>query len=140
MGPLGAVTFPIDGRAVRVTGGPFHTMPDGAFGLCLEPRDPRAAEAALRLEVPDFGVPDATALRATLARLLAEMRARPEGRFHIGCRAGLGRTGTALGCLARMAGVPGDPVAWVRATYHPHAIETPEQEAFVRGFAPEADD
>jgi hypothetical protein len=41
-----------------------------------------------------------------------------------------------MACLAIMAGVvEGDPVAWLRAAYNPEAIETPEQEDFVRRFA-----
>ena len=135
MTPVGAVTLRIAGQDVRVTGGRFSALPDGAFGLCLDAGDSRAAEAALRLDIADFGVPDEAALRAVLARLLAEMRARPDGAFHIGCRAGLGRTGLVLACLARMTGVEGDVVAWVRAHYDPRAVETEAQEEFARRFA-----
>lgn len=131
---VGAVPLVVDGCSVRITGGPFCSMPAGAFGLCLEAQDPRASEATIFLDVPDFGVPDEAALRIALACLLAEMRARPDGTFHIGCRVGLGRTGTALACLARMTGVEGDPVAWVRAHYDPRAVETPAQEDFARRF------
>jgi hypothetical protein len=134
--PRGAVTLMVDGHRVRVTGGPFDTLPEGARGLCLEPRAARVAEAEWRLDVPDFGVPDPVALRAVLAQVLAAMRARPDAAYHIGCRAGLGRTGLALACLACISGaVQGDPVAWVRAHYHPGAVETPDQEAMARGFA-----
>lgn len=132
---VGVLTLPVQGRPVRITGGPFHAMPPGAFGLCLDIHDPRAGEAALLLAVPDFGVPDPQALRAVLTRLLAEMTAHPDRTYHIGCKAGLGRTGTAMACLARMAGVEGDAVAWVRARYDPRAVETAAQEAFVRDFA-----
>ena len=59
------------------------------------------------------------------------MRARPGDAFHVGCRAGLGRTGTALACLAAIAGID-DPIAWLRAHYDPRAVETPAQEALVR--------
>lgn len=132
----GAITLQVDGRPVRVTGGPFDALPEGAHGLCLEARSPRAAQARWRLDVPDFGVPDAAALHAVLSDMLAVMRARPGDGYHIGCKAGLGRSGLALACLAAMAGaVRGDPVAWLRAQYVPEAIETPAQEAFVRGFA-----
>ena len=135
MTPLvGAITLTLDGRPVRITGGPFSALPDGAFGLCLEARDPRAGEAMLRMDVPDFGVPDPAELRRVLDALLARMRARPEGAYHIGCKAGLGRTGTAMACLARLAGIPGDTAAWVRAHYDSRAIETPAQEDFVRRF------
>ena len=132
----GAITLPVDGRLVRITGGPFDALPDGARGLCLEADSARVAEAQWRLDVPDFGVPDAAALHAVLSAMLAAMRARPSDAYHIGCRAGLGRSGLALACLAVLAGaVQGDPVAWLRAAYVPEAIETPAQEDFVRGFA-----
>lgn len=131
--PRGAVALMLDGRAVRITGGPFDTMPPGARGLCLEPRAVRAAEAEWRLDIPDFGVPDPEALRAVLAAMLAAMRERPGDAYHIGCRAGLGRTGMALACLGAMTGVD-DPIRWVRATYDPEAVETPAQEAMVRRF------
>jgi protein-tyrosine phosphatase len=70
--------------------------------------------------------------------MLEAMRAAPKDAYHIGCKAGIGRTGTVMACLAIMAGaVEGDPVAWLRAAYLQGAIETPGQEAFVRGFARE---
>lgn len=135
MTPRGAVTLRLAGQDVRITGGPFDALPDAAAGLCLEARATRVAEARWRLDIPDFGVPDPAALRTVLAAMLAAMRAAPHGAYHIGCKAGLGRTGLALGCLARLAGIAGDPVAWVRAHYHAEAIETPAQEAFVRRFS-----
>jgi protein-tyrosine phosphatase len=128
--PRGAVTLMVDGRAVRITGGPFDTMPAGARGLCLEARAERVAEATWRLDVPDFGVPEDAALRAVLEAMLAAMRADPDGAYHVGCRAGLGRTGMALACLGAMTGVA-DPIGWVRATYDPGAVETTEQAALV---------
>ena len=124
--PRGAITLLVEGRPVRITGGPFDAMPAGARGLCLEARSARVAEAEWRLDVPDFGVPDAAALRAVLGEMLAAMRARPGDAYHIGCKAGLGRTGMALACLAAMCG-EADPVRWVRRHYHPEAVETPEQ-------------
>lgn len=135
--PRGAMVLAVDGAAIRVTGGPFDALPPGARGLCLDAGAARAGAAEWRLDVPDFGVPDDAALRAVLAAMLAAMRARPGDAYHIGCRAGLGRTGLAMACLARLAGVvEGDPVAWLRARYVPGAIETAGQEAFVRRFLP----
>ena len=132
----GRLELPLVGQRISISGGPFDAMPEGARGLCLEARAARSAEAAWRLDVPDFGLPDEAALRVVLQQMLAEMRAAPDGAYHIGCKAGLGRTGTAMACLALMAGaVEGDPVAWLRAAYNPEAIETPEQEDFVRRFA-----
>jgi protein-tyrosine phosphatase len=119
----------------QIAAGPFTAMPDGAFGLCLDPHAPNRDAAALTLDIVDFGLPDPAALSATLDALRAAMAAEPGRLFYVGCRAGLGRTGTVLACLAAEAGVAGDPVAWVRAQHDPRAVETPAQEAFARGWA-----
>jgi protein-tyrosine phosphatase len=119
---------------VRLAAGPFTALPPGAFGLCLDPEAPNRAAASLTLDIVDFGLPEPAALRATLDALRAAMAAEPERLFYIGCRAGLGRTGTVLACLAAESGVAGDPVAWVRAQHDPRAVETPAQEAFARGW------
>ena len=134
----GRLELPLEGKLISISGGPFDAMPEGARGLCLEAGAARAAEAEWQLDVPDYGVPDEAGLRAILAQMLEAMRTAPNDAYHIGCKAGIGRTGTVMACLAIMAGaVEGDPVAWLRAAYFQGAIETPGQEAFVRGFARE---
>lgn len=120
---------------MRLAAGPFTALPAGAFGLCLDPDAPNRAAAALTLDIEDFGLPEPAALRATLTALRAAMAAEPGRLFYIGCRAGLGRSGTVLACLAAECGVAGDPVAWVRARHDPRAVETPAQEEFARGWA-----
>ena len=119
---------------IRVAAGPFAAMPEGAFGVCLDPDAPNRAAAALTLDIVDFGLPDPAALRATLDTLKAAMAAEPGRLYYVGCRAGLGRTGTVLACLAAESGVPGDPVDWVRAEHDPRAVETPAQEEFARAW------
>jgi protein-tyrosine phosphatase len=53
----------------------------------------------------------------------------------LACGGGVGRTGTALACLAVLDGVPADEaVDYVRRHYHPSAVETPWQRRFVRRF------
>lgn len=132
----GRLELPLDGRLINISGGPFDGMPAGARGLCLDASAARVAEAEWQLDVPDFGLPDEAGLRTVLAGMLAAMRAAPDGAYHIGCKAGLGRTGTAMACLAILAGAAeGDPVAWLRAAYNAEAIETTAQEEFVRCFA-----
>ena len=132
----GLLELPLGGRLISISGGPFDAMPAGARGLCLEADAARIGEAEWRLDVPDYGVPDDAALRAVLTEMLAAMRAAPDGAYHIGCKAGIGRTGTVMACLAIMAGAAeGDPVSWLRAAYYQGAIETPGQEDFVRRFA-----
>jgi protein-tyrosine phosphatase len=63
-------------------------------------------------------------------------RARQGELVEVGCLGGSGRTGTVLAYMAVLAGVA-EPkaVAWVRAEYRPSAVETAEQEAWVRWFA-----
>jgi len=121
-------------RGVRLAGGPFAALPEGAFGLCLDPAAPNRHAAALTLDIEDYGLPDPAALRATLDALKAAMAAEPDRLFYIGCRAGLGRTGTVLACLAAECGVEDDPVEWVRAAHDPRAVETSAQEEFARGW------
>jgi hypothetical protein len=81
---------------------------------------------------PDFGLPeDPVGLKMKLQAVLR--RAQAGERVEIGCLGGHGRTGTALGCLAVWDGVPStEAVAWVRQEYCVDAIETADQEAFLR--------
>jgi len=103
------------------------------FGLYLDERwaPPWPHE---HLDWPDFGVPeDLDELRRALTDLLD--RARKGERVEVGCLGGHGRTGTALACLAVLAGTPAtDAVAWVRANYCYKAVETDAQEELVATF------
>lgn len=95
------------------------------------------AAAGLRFfhhPIVDYGIPaDAWSFRTWLSELLDELA---HGRgLYLHCRGGLGRTGTALGCLLVLAGGVEDPVALVRHVYMRGAIERGEQERFVLDFA-----
>ena len=77
---------------------------------------------------------DSAAFVASLRSLLA--RARQGEVVELGCLGGHGRTGTALACLAVLAGTsPPAAVAWVRSAYCSQAVETPDQEAFVASLS-----
>lgn len=82
----------------------------------------------------DFWLPvDGRQLVAAL--LEAHQRAGEGVRVEIACGGGLGRTGTALACLAQFSGVPAaEAVGWVRQHYRPGAVETPWQRRFVLRF------
>lgn len=134
-GTPGVVRLP-SGRRVRGRG-LRRPLPAGAlpeFGVYLlgEPPDPVAWESAW-VPWPDFRLPrDEAAARTTLAEA---WRRAPSERVELACSGGRGRTGTALACLAVLDGVPAaDAVAWVRAHYDPHAVETPWQKRYVRRF------
>lgn len=106
------------------------------FGLYCDPSWAPSWPADV-IDWPDFGVPtDAT--RAAAQIVAAYERVRAGEHLEIGCIGGKGRTGTVLACLAILAGLPAsEAVSWVRATYHPHAVETPEQERWVLWFGSE---
>jgi protein-tyrosine phosphatase len=131
----GALPLIVAGRPVAITGGPFDALPDGAFGVCLEPEAAKAWLADVALPIPDFGVPAMADLKRAVGLVLAQLAADPARPVHVGCRAGIGRTGLFLACLARATGIAGDPIAFVRARYHPDAAETPDQERMARDFA-----
>ncbi|MGA4843452.1 protein-tyrosine phosphatase family protein [Streptomyces sp. G45] len=128
------------GRLVRGRG-LHHPQPEGAepvFGVYLLGRPaPAVTWEARWLRWPDFRLP---ADREEARRVLAEAWARAATeRVEIACGGGIGRTGTALACLAVLDGVPaGEAVAYVREHYHRRAVETPWQRRYVRTFAPAA--
>lgn len=125
------------GRLVRGRG-LRHPVPPGpapTFAVYLLGRIPPAVVWESRwLRWPDLWVPRdqvevRTILREAWDRALTE-------RVEIACRGGLGRTGTALACLAVIDGVPVEQaVAFVRRRYDRHAVEMPWQKRYVVRFA-----
>lgn len=137
----GAVRLP-DGAWVRGRG-LRHPMPAGPapdFGLYLGSR-----RLWLRhrdtlgwphrwVEWPDLGLPADREVAVGHIRALHQ-RARAGERVEVACAGGIGRTGTVIACLAVLGGVPpAASVGWARANYHPRAVETPWQRAWVSRF------
>ncbi|MBD3934120.1 protein phosphatase [Streptomyces chumphonensis] len=119
------------GRALR-NGLPEGPSPDFGLYLLGEEPPPTPWEAAW-VRWPDFRLPkDPRGARERFAEAL--VRAASE-RVEVACGGGVGRTGTALACMAVLDGVPADgAVAYVRRRYHRRAVETPWQRRFVRRF------
>jgi protein-tyrosine phosphatase len=108
--------------------------PERDFGLYLDPGWQPSWPAEL-IDWRDFGTP-ADWDRAAAQIESAFARARAGQVVEIGCRAGLGRTGTVLACMAVLAGVRGpEAVAWVKKNYRPAACETEAQQDWVLWFA-----
>lgn len=133
-GAPGVVRLP-SGRLVRGRGlrRPMPPGPAPTFGVYLLGRPPPPVDWASQwIRWPDFWLPsDRTRARETLRE--AWERAAGE-RVEVACGGGRGRTGTALAYIAVLDGVPPDEaVAWIRARYDRHAVETPWQKRFVRG-------
>ncbi len=77
---------------------------------------------------------------ATAEKLLALHKRAAEGAaVELACHGGIGRTGTAMACLATLSGLsPRDAVSWARAHYHRRAVEVPWQRRYVSWFAAHA--
>ncbi|WP_086726076.1 protein phosphatase [Streptomyces carpinensis] len=135
-GRPGVLRLP-SGRLVRGRGlrrPPDPGAPNPTYGVHLLGRRPPSVPWESRwIRWPDFRLP---ADRAAARALLAEAWERAaDGRVEIACGGGRGRTGTALACLAVLDGVPaGEAVGYVREHYDRHAVETPWQKRYVRGF------
>lgn len=132
------VTFP-DGTTVWASGrfAAPETREPVDFGLYLY--DGWEVTAAGQVvEWPDFDVPvDGVATSAAIERAFEV--ARLGGKVEVGCAAGHGRTGTALACMAILAGVPSDEaVEWVRRHYCRNAVEHEDQEEWVLSFGSRA--
>ncbi len=129
---VGVVRLP-DGRLIRGTGTrrPRGQTPAPEFAVYLLGRDPHITDWPNRwVRWRDFRLPDSTG-DTTDALREAHTRAASE-RVEIACGGGIGRTGTAIAVLAIMSGTPADTaIDWVRANYHPRAVETRRQDAWV---------
>jgi hypothetical protein len=113
-------------------GGQRVVVPD--VGLYCDPRW-RPAWPHTLIEWPDYELP-ANFVTAADAIRLAYKSAKSGTKVEVGCAGGLGRTGTVLACMAVLAGKkPQRAIEWVRSAYDSSAVETNEQEWWVKWFA-----
>lgn len=129
----GLVVLP-DGRRVRGRGLRSDVPADSQlpeFGLYLT-GTPRSDDrwGSRWLCWPDFRLPRSVDDAVVALRDLHHRSASQ--RVEVACGGGIGRTGTAIALLARLAGIPAaDAVAWTRMHYLRRAVETPGQRRFV---------
>lgn len=131
------VRFP-DGRQVRGSSlkrSESLVPPD--FGVYLLGRDPKCTEREyLWVKWRDFSAPAVT--EDAVASLREAYRRAAYQRVEVGCRGGVGRTGTALAVMAVLGGVePDAAVLWVRTNYHPKAVETAGQRRWLSELLPQ---
>jgi hypothetical protein len=131
---VGALVLPggtvVRGRGVQ------NPLPGGRepdFGLYLGvDHHPRWEHE--RLDWPDFGLPRDPVVAV---RAIEQLHERARGGEHVeaACRAGKGRTGTVIACLAILDGLPpSHAVSWTRAHFHHRAVQTPWQRRWVLRF------
>lgn len=136
------VRFP-DGTVVQARGGrsgrvPHNDHDPADYALYLDKQWAKRKDVAwphTLIDWPDFRLPrDEGALFVAIDD--AWLRAKDGQVVEIACAGGIGRTGTVLACMAVLGGVaPDQAVAWIRANYHRHAVETRSQDQLVGRFA-----
>jgi protein-tyrosine phosphatase len=88
----------------------------------------------IRHPIPDGHAPSSASEMGTILDEIREGRA--SANVAVACMGGVGRTGTVAACALVEGGMDAaEAIATVRAVRHPSAVETVEQEAFVRAFA-----
>jgi protein-tyrosine phosphatase len=92
-----------------------------------------AGVTVLRHPLPDGAAPGSA---GEMDVILSEIReGRAAGNVAVACMGGVGRTGTVAACALVAGGMtPEEAIATVREVRHPTAVESSEQERFVRSF------
>jgi hypothetical protein len=125
----------VRGRGLRRPLAPSAPTPTYAVYL-LGGQPPEVPWETRWIRWPDFWLPRDRAYAREVLTEAWNRAAVPAERVEIACGGGRGRTGTALACLAVLDGVPPEEaVGFVRRNYDRHAVETPWQRRYVRGFA-----
>jgi protein-tyrosine phosphatase len=97
-------------------------------------RGEAAGVKVYRHPIPDGRAPGSIGEMETILSQVRE--ARVSGNVAVACMGGVGRTGTVAACALVAGGMtPDAAIDTVRAVRHPTAVETAEQERFVRSFA-----
>lgn len=83
--------------------------------------------------IKDYGILPMDVLERLVKTIAGELDAGK--RVALFCHGGVGRSGYVAVCLLHYLGIGGeDPIAWLRESYNPNAVETVSQEESFRRF------
>lgn len=121
-----------------ITAGPTREMPDThQLVRCAAEIKVDPERVAFDVSTGDFEPFDDKKIAANLPRIINHLITPGLAPLYVGCMGGTGRTGTLLAILAaqhpKMDGEAA--VAYIRAIYKPHAVETFEQKNQVAEWA-----
>ncbi len=121
----------------KIFGGPFRHYKPGTrrlIGVKMAAEINHPHDVSIPTE--DFSVPSVGDMQAGLIKAVQAIALGSD--VYAGCMGGIGRTGLFMGCLKKclndFSGEREDPVKFVRQHYKGHAIETQEQQDYVRTF------
>lgn len=126
---MDSIYFPLFRGKALVYGGPYRNKPDYMFGVKMAVEIQKPCDVSIPTK--DFQVPSVFAVDEGLIDTLQAIRAGKD--VYVGCMGGIGRTGLFLAIIAKAMGIK-DPVAYVRAHYYAHAVETDEQKQYVADY------
>jgi len=139
-GSNGEMGFQLGMLKTSIVGGPYRNKPADYIGVKMAKEIPLPCF----VDVPtvDFSVPDVAEFkRGLMQAIMAMTTGKP---LYVGCMGGIGRTGLFLAGLAKIqieyrkfqhrAGRGEDPVLYVRDQYIPHAVETKQQQEYIKNL------
>ena len=129
---LGSLKLPLKwGKYYTIYGGPYHDCPAAIIGVKMAAEITKTC--VVDIPTQDFKTPDRKLLYRGVAQALDFILAGEP--LYVGCMGGKGRTGLMLAIIAKTFGVV-NPIGYVRKNYYAHAVETRDQEAFVKSYIP----
>ena len=113
----------------KMFGGSFFMAPSSEDYLTINLMAENPLPCNVYVPIRDFSVPSSPKQLLGVFEYIHDSK----NPVYVGCFGGKGRTGLFMACYLKYLGYD-NPIEMVRSQYNPHAVETGEQEEFVRQF------